>query len=397
MKTRTLTIIGRSSAVLALGGALALGGTAVASASPHAHQRGHADGNCSSARVSPFDYAGGGLGGVVTAVTTDSVTVQLWNGTTTTFAIDSSTTFTEGNASAPATDLVVGDRVQIKTSSSSSTTAASINIELAELIGTVSNVSGDTILITDPQGFTRTILVSGTTTYSEGGATASLTDVTSGEKIVAQGTVDANGTSLDALSIKIDVSYQNSHARGVVQSFTTDSVTVLEGNGTTVTFAYTTTTTFTEGKSTVTSAAVADGLDVNVSFTTAAPTTAVTVALSPVSESGTVTGVVGDTITLTSHHGATDTVVVSGTTTYTEGGAAASLSDVTSGVRVTAEGTLSGSTLDATSISIRPSRTTWDTTTTSDVGQFQPSNGFGFGFGDGGHHGHTSRGGRERH
>jgi hypothetical protein len=65
------------------------------------------------------------------------------------------------------------------------------------LTGTVTSVSGTQILITDRDGFTRTIVTSSKTTYSDG-LTAS---PAKGTEIEAVGTVDANGTSLDATSI----------------------------------------------------------------------------------------------------------------------------------------------------------------------------------------------------
>jgi hypothetical protein len=61
----------------------------------------------------------------------------------------------------------------------------------------VKSVSGTQILITDRDGFTRTIVTSSKTTYSDGLTASPAT----GTEITAVGTVDANGTSLDATSI----------------------------------------------------------------------------------------------------------------------------------------------------------------------------------------------------
>lgn len=65
--------------------------------------------------------------------------------------------------------------------------------------GTVSSVSGNTVTVTDRDGFTRTILTSSATTYGTG-LSASLA---AGTSIHAVGTVDANHTSLDASAITI--------------------------------------------------------------------------------------------------------------------------------------------------------------------------------------------------
>jgi hypothetical protein len=66
------------------------------------------------------------------------------------------------------------------------------------LVGTVKSASGSVILITDQDGFTRTINVSSSTTYKN-----SLTATpAAGTKIEAEGTVDADGTSLDATVVE---------------------------------------------------------------------------------------------------------------------------------------------------------------------------------------------------
>ena len=65
------------------------------------------------------------------------------------------------------------------------------------LAGTVTSVRGNEILIKDFDGFTRTIKTSSTTTYRDG-LTAS---PPVGTRIVAVGSVAADGTSLDATSI----------------------------------------------------------------------------------------------------------------------------------------------------------------------------------------------------
>jgi hypothetical protein len=65
------------------------------------------------------------------------------------------------------------------------------------LAGTVVSASGGTITITDFQGFQRTIHTSSATTYSDG-LTAT---PAAGTKIVAEGTVDPDKTSLKATKV----------------------------------------------------------------------------------------------------------------------------------------------------------------------------------------------------
>lgn len=85
--------------------------------------------------------------------------------------------------------------------SDSSTTDAAATAERPahepHLHGTVVSVSGSTVTITDHDGFTRVINTSGDTTYTDD-LTA---DLAAGTEIRATGTVNGDGTSLDATEI----------------------------------------------------------------------------------------------------------------------------------------------------------------------------------------------------
>jgi Domain of unknown function (DUF5666) len=389
MHTKSMGVVGRSVVALAIGAALTVGGASLASASSF-HSRG---GNCASAKVSAFDYASSGTGGYVTAVTPTSVTIQSWNGTTTTYTLTSSTTYTEGKAASTWSSLVVGDRVQIGVSSTSSTTASSVSIELAMLFGTVSTVSGNTITIKDPQGFTRTIVVGSATTYSQGGASSTIAAVVTGAKIIAQGTIDANGTSLDALSIDVGSAGQIGFTYGTVTAVTSSSVTVLAKDGTSTTFTYTTTTgvkALGDPSATLTTSDLAVGEHVGVSFDSSAATAAVTIDIKLAHVSGTVSAVSGDNITVQDHQGFTHLVLVGSATTYSEqGGGTATLTSVVVGTRIRAEGVVdtNGTTLDALTVVICAPKTTTPTpvpTPQIPGGRHHHHGGFGSGSGFGG-------------
>lgn len=192
---------GRVTAVALLGMGLAAGSVGVASAS-----------GSQGASISVRDAGGvkssgvdcaSGIRGLVTAVTATSVTVQEFGGTVTTFTITPTTTFAEGGVATIAATLVVGDRVEVSASSTSATTAAKIDIDLAWFFGTVTAVGTGTITISDGQGFSRVIVVSSTTAYTLAGTASTLSAVTVGAMISARGTVDVNRTSLDALTVAI--------------------------------------------------------------------------------------------------------------------------------------------------------------------------------------------------
>lgn len=389
MHSKSMGVVGRSVVALAIGAALTVGGASLASASSF-HSRG---GNCASAKVSAFDYASSGTGGYVTAVTPTSVTIQSWSGTTTTYALTSTTTYTEGKAASTWASLVVGDRVQIGVSSASPTTASSVSIELAELFGTVTSVSGSTITIKDPQGFSRTIVVGSATTYTQGGATSTIAAVVDGAKIVAQGTIDANGTSLDALSVDVGTSGQIGFTYGTVTAVTSSSVTVLAKDGTSTTFTYTTSTgvkALSDSSATLTTSDLAVGEHVGVSFDSSAATAAVTIDIQLAHVSGTVSAVSGDNITVQDHQNFTHLVLVGSATTYSQqGGGTATLASVTVGTRIRAEGVVdtNGTTLDALTVVICAPKTTTPTprpTPQTPGGRHHHHGGFGNGGSSGG-------------
>jgi Domain of unknown function (DUF5666) len=343
----------RTLSALGLATALAVASAGVAAADSF-HHHGRGGGDVASGRVSPFDYSQGGQGGYVMAVTPTSVTVESWNGTTTTYTLTPTTTYTENNQSVTATSLVVGDRVQIQSASGSPTTAAAVQIELAELFGIVSSVSGNTITIIGPEGFTRTILVSAQTTYTQDGQPSSLTAVTQGTRIEASGTIDANGTTLDALTIKVHSSFSNTRVVGVVTGFTASSVTVTTKSGASATYTFTTSTTFTEGHVATTQAALADGQRICITVSSAAPTTAVSVNIQLIRFFGVVSGLSTGGFVVTIHNNLSENVAVGATTVYTLHGQPSTLASVVNGVRVEVVGSLAtgGTTVNAQSVKI---------------------------------------------
>ncbi len=204
MNKNTRTTAKRAAATAALGLGLVAGGAGLASATTHSAGESARDATTATTATpappgSPPDMAGG----VVTAITASSITVKDLSGMSTTYAITSATTFAEGPTAIDSSQVIVGEHVAVATSSSDTTTATSVNVMPVTLVGTVTSRSADTVVITDSQGFSRTIVVDSSTAVTASGAASSLADVTVGAVIVAQGTVDANATSLDASSIAI--------------------------------------------------------------------------------------------------------------------------------------------------------------------------------------------------
>ncbi len=220
--------------------ALALGvlvlGAGAAGASEHHHDGGGWGGRGS-----------GGTCGVASGVSATSITVTSHDGTATTFAIATSTTVSEGSTAATAAALANGERVCVQPSSTSATTAGAIWIILSKIHGTVTAVSGNTITVQGHDQLTQGVVVSSTTTYTKGGASATLADVTVGEKICATGLVDSTNNVLDALSVKISSGVRTSYVIGKVAVVTGNNVSVTLFNGLNVTVTVSSTTTYRMG------------------------------------------------------------------------------------------------------------------------------------------------------
>ena len=117
MHFKSMRLVGRSVTALAIGAALTVGGASLASAGGWGHGGKWDGGNLASGKVSAFDYANVGTGGYVSSFSSTSITVDEWNGTTATFALSGSTTYTVGTTTEGYSSLAVGERVIIGVSS----------------------------------------------------------------------------------------------------------------------------------------------------------------------------------------------------------------------------------------------------------------------------------------
>jgi hypothetical protein len=100
--------------------------------------------------------------------------------------------------------LVVGVRISAQgtVDSAGNFTATAITIAPSSVQGTVASKTTSTIVVTTAAGKTATIDVSSSTKYSvRGVSTPTLSDVAVGDRIVAQGTLNADG-SLNATTVQ---------------------------------------------------------------------------------------------------------------------------------------------------------------------------------------------------
>ncbi|MGH3733457.1 MAG: hypothetical protein ACRDVC_08815 [Acidimicrobiales bacterium] len=229
----------------------------------------------------------------------------------------------------------------------------------AALCGKVTAVSGDDITITDQQGFTRMIVVGSTTTFNGGSTGVVPTSLVAGTKIFAQGAVDSNGTTLDALSITFASTStgQMGFTWGVITAVTTSSITVQSESGTLTTFTFATTTpvdAIGHNSVALTSLDLRVNEHAGVEFNTTADTTAVGIWVELAHISGVVTAVSGDTITISDHQGFTRLILVGTTTTYDGANPGVIPATLLVGAHIRAEGLVdaNGTTLDALNVDI---------------------------------------------
>jgi hypothetical protein len=143
------------------------------------------------------DGFGHGMGGItITAISGTSISLKTEDGWTRTITVDSGTTYTKSGATIALGDLRVGDQIGFRQTKETdgSFTIDSIQVVLPHLGGKVTAVSGSTITVTERDGSTGTIQVSGSTTYTVNGNGASLADVKVGMFLVAEGTLGTDGS-----------------------------------------------------------------------------------------------------------------------------------------------------------------------------------------------------------
>ena len=143
------------------------------------------------------------VGGTVASVTDSGFTLTARDGTTWTVMVTGSTVYTVGQKSGSKSDVTAGSMVEVEgaTSSGNSIAATAVHVQQPIVAGKVTATTSDSITITTLAGATATIHVNGATTYRVPGKTsASLSDVTVGSFLVAQGTKRSDG-SLDATTV----------------------------------------------------------------------------------------------------------------------------------------------------------------------------------------------------
>ncbi len=154
-----------------------------------------------------------GRGALVTAVNGNTITLDTPRGTKT-VTVNAGTTYRRGADKATLGDIKKGEIVLVRfvDPKATSLVAKAVRIELARGAGYVTSVNGSSFTIIGRDGFSRTVQESSGVTYRNGKATGSASDITVGKFVRAAGTVDPNGTTLDAARIATGEPSHEEHA-----------------------------------------------------------------------------------------------------------------------------------------------------------------------------------------
>lgn len=144
--------------------------------------------------------------GVVTNATASQLTITSFDGATHVINLTSSTRYQKAGASDTVADVTTGNAILATgpISSDGSLTADLVTIEVPQVAGTVSAATSGSYTITGPDGTSVTVTTTGSTVYANAdGTTAQASALTNGTRIMAQGTLSADGKTLTALRITL--------------------------------------------------------------------------------------------------------------------------------------------------------------------------------------------------
>ena len=158
-----------------------------------------------------------------------------------TITVDATTAYTQAGASAALSDIHTGSIIRVRGTRMGQNTvqAKAIIVVLPRVAGVVTSVNGSTLTATGRDAMPHTMNVSSSTQYRSGGQTAALSGVSVGTAIVAQGSLNADG-SMNALRVQIVLP----HVAGKISAVNGSTVTVTDLWGTAHTIVTSSSTTY---------------------------------------------------------------------------------------------------------------------------------------------------------
>jgi len=231
-----LILAGVTSVAFALG--VASKGAPAAQAAQGSTIPGHPDLGPGWFSPSTLRGAAGGEAITITKIDGSKLSLQTTDGWTRT--IDATgATITKSGKTIAVTDLKVGDQINFREGRQADGTykITTITVVLPTASGTVTAVGAGSVTITQFDGSSKALTLTGSTTYSEAGAAVTKRALVVGVRISAQGMVDSAG-NFTATAVTIAPSSVN----GTVASKTATTIVVTTTGGKTVTVNVSSTT-----------------------------------------------------------------------------------------------------------------------------------------------------------
>jgi hypothetical protein len=179
----------------------------------------------------------------ITGIAGSTIELKTDDGWTRTISVTTDTKIAKGGVAATLADLKVGDRVALrqKRNADGSYTIVALTVPVPVLAGTVTAVGADSLTLKSRDGSTRTIDLTGTTTFKLGGDDGKKSDVKVGSIVVVTGS-EGSGDAFTASTVRVQVRLDR--VFGEVTATTKDSITVKQRDGSTVTLKVGTATKF---------------------------------------------------------------------------------------------------------------------------------------------------------
>jgi hypothetical protein len=203
-------------------------------------------------------FGGGrGLGDVtITAIDGSKLSLKTADGWTRTIVVTADTTITKGGQAIKVGDLDVGDTILFrqKRNDDGTYSIVAIVVPTPKAAGEVTALTSSTMTLKGRGDKTRTITLTGSTTYTLGKTKAAKSDLAVGSRVVVEGSV--SGDTFTALTVHIALS----SASGEVTAKTASSITVKHRDGKTTVIHVSSDTVFkVRGKDAATLADIAVG------------------------------------------------------------------------------------------------------------------------------------------
>jgi Cu/Ag efflux protein CusF len=183
-----------------------------------------------------------GFGGItITGISGSQLSLKTGDGWTRTIDATGATITEQGGTAITLGDLKTGDQIAFRQTRNSDGTFKITDIVRIppQAAGTVKSVDASSATLTLPDGSTKTIGLTSSTTYNVKGKAATAADLKAGVRIHAVGTVDANGAFT---ATRIDIA--PAVVAGIVTAKSGNSITLKDRSGGTITVNVDSSTTY---------------------------------------------------------------------------------------------------------------------------------------------------------